>query len=53
VRFLALWRQDKVDYVRTGQRVGKRGSNNSALRVSLYDEVTAKIIAQLEAGIFP
>jgi antirestriction protein ArdC len=46
-----------VDQVRTGRRGGKRPSKASralsASRVSLYDEVTAKIIAQLEAGVFP
>ncbi len=46
-----------VDQVRTGRRGGKRLSKASralsASRVSLYDEVAAKIIAQLEAGVFP
>ena len=54
-----------VDQVRSGRRgvnpaSGKRSSgkdNDSGgtrvSRASLYDEVTAKIIAQLEAGVFP
>jgi antirestriction protein ArdC len=31
----------------------RQGSGDAAPRASLYDEVTAKIIAQLEAGCFP
>ncbi len=54
-----------VDQVRKGQSCGKRGSgtgndrsgarsaDRSASPVSLYGEVTAKIITQLEAGVFP
>ena len=35
---------------RAAFRAARRGGTS---RVSLYDEVTAKIIAQLEAGCFP
>ena len=46
-----------VDQVQVGRRGAKRASGDSrgrsASRASLYDEVTAKIIAQLEAGCFP
>ncbi len=50
-----------VDQIRTGRCGVKRASGkcnessgaHGAARVSLYDEVTAKIIAQLEAGVFP
>jgi antirestriction protein ArdC len=34
-------------------RASRAWHENAASRVSLYDEVTAKIIAQLEAGCFP
>lgn len=46
-----------ADYGRTrrdsGDRGTGRGKAQGAERASLYDEVTAKIIAQLEAGCFP
>jgi antirestriction protein ArdC len=46
-----------ADYGRTRRHSGKRGTGRakaqSAARASLYDEVTTKIIAQLEAGCFP
>jgi antirestriction protein ArdC len=42
-----------VDQVRKSQRGDNRGLEGSASRVSLYDEVTTKIITQLEAGRFP
>jgi antirestriction protein ArdC len=42
-----------VDQVRNRKCGAKRGLAGSAARVSLYDEVTAKIIVQLEAGVFP
>jgi antirestriction protein ArdC len=38
---------------RKGRRGSKGSADDGASRVSLYDEVTAKIIAQLEAGCFP
>jgi len=38
---------------RTRRTSGKGRADSGAPRVSLYDEVTAKIIAQLEAGCFP
>jgi len=38
---------------RTRRTSGKGRADSSAPRASLYDEVTAKIIAQLEAGCFP
>jgi N-terminal domain of anti-restriction factor ArdC len=38
---------------RHGGNAGDSSSGSAASRVSLYDEVTAKIIAQLEAGCFP
>lgn len=46
-----------ADHGRTRRSGGKRGTGRAkaqgAARASLYDEVTAKIIAQLEAGCFP
>ncbi len=36
-----------------GAKAGDNADGGVASRVSLYDEVTAKIIAQLEAGCFP
>lgn len=46
-----------ADRGRTRRGSGKRGTGRAgaqgAARASLYDEVTAKIIAQLEAGCFP
>lgn len=46
-----------ADYGRTrrdsGDRETGRGKAQGAARALLYDEVTAKIIAQLEAGCFP
>ena len=36
-----------------GSKVALRAARGSEPRASLYDEVTAKIIAQLEAGCFP
>lgn len=46
-----------ADYGRTRRSSGKgaagRAKAQGAPRASLYDEVTAKIIAQLEAGCFP
>jgi antirestriction protein ArdC len=36
-----------------GKAALRAGRGGDAPRVSLYDEVTAKIIAQLEAGRFP
>lgn len=38
---------------RAGGQAGGRASPATAPRTSLYDDVTAKIIAQLEAGTFP
>ena len=38
---------------RTRRTSGKGRPDSGAPRASLYDEVTAKIIAQLEAGCFP
>lgn len=38
---------------RTRRTSGKGRADSGAPRASLYDEVTAKIIAQLEAGCFP
>ena len=38
---------------RTRRTSGKGKADSGAPRASLYDEVTAKIIAQLEAGCFP
>jgi antirestriction protein ArdC len=38
---------------RTRRTNGRGGADGGAPRASLYDEVTAKIIAQLEAGRFP
>ncbi|MCI1755724.1 MAG: zincin-like metallopeptidase domain-containing protein [Sphingobium sp.] len=38
---------------RHGAQAGDSAGGSAASRVSLYDEVTAKIIAQLEAGCFP
>jgi len=42
-----------VDQGRIRRIRGKGGAEGGASRASLYDEVTAKIIAQLEAGRFP
>ncbi len=42
-----------ADRGRTRRTSGKGRADNSAPRASLYDEVTAKIITQLEAGRFP
>jgi antirestriction protein ArdC len=42
-----------ADRGRTRRTSGKVRADSSAPRASLYDEVTAKIIAQLEAGRFP
>lgn len=43
----------KAKALRCPKRNGRAWHEGAASRVSLYDEVTAKIIAQLEAGCFP
>jgi antirestriction protein ArdC len=37
----------------TRRRAARPAARGSEPRASLYDEVTAKIISQFEAGIFP
>jgi antirestriction protein ArdC len=41
------------DKARRAARARQGGADRAASQTSLYDEVTAKIIAQLEAGCFP
>jgi antirestriction protein ArdC len=59
VRVLAVWEADMAFRGSNGKASGKgcraalRAAREQAPRVSLYEEVTAKIIAQLEAGVFP